>query len=219
MVTTPSGPELLARGPWESGQIVVKWRDEHFVPGEARSVAADEKIAALRERGSPSHDGLATRLHGHSVAADGTLHLTLQTLRWALRLVDGDASESMAALCVVRDAQGRWLAGRRADWVATWPGRWALGAGGAVDSRESPFDTLERELREEWSVEAEQVRGEALVLLPSRAVMFVGQAWLADGAVVTPDREHDEYEWWPADIDAWPDQADAPLRMMARMLG
>ncbi len=29
--------------------------------------------------------------------------------------------------------------------------------------------------------------------------MFVGQAWLAEGAdaAVTPDHEHDEFAWWP----------------------
>ena len=49
--------------------------------------------------------------------------------------------------------------------------------------------------------------------------MFIGQAWLPAGAEVTPDHEHDEYAWWPANVDDWPDEADAPLRMMARLLG
>ncbi len=106
----------------------------------------------------------------------------MQPLRWALRLVDGDASATISALCVVRDSEGRWLAGRRADWLASWAGRWALGAGGAVDEGESPFTTLTRELQEEWSVTAERVRGEALVRLPHNLIMFIGQAWLAAGA-------------------------------------
>ena len=58
----------------------------------------------------------------------------------------------MSALCVTRDADGRWLAGRRAAWLSSWAGRWALGAGGAVDLGENPVDTLTRELDEEWSV-------------------------------------------------------------------
>jgi len=124
----------------------------------------------------------------------------------------------MAALCAVRDAQGRWLAGRRAPWVASWPGRWALGAGGAVDLGESPFETLSRELEEEWSVTPERVQGEGLLLLPHGMVMFIGQAWLPDGAEVTPDHEHDVHAWWPADIDHWPAEADEPLRRMAAML-
>ena len=213
------GPELLARGPWAGHQIRVRWHEEHFAPGDEKSAAADEKIAALRDRGSPSHDGLAVRLDAFATTEDGILELTLQPLRWALRLVDSDASGSVAALCVTRDAEGRWLAGRRADWVSSWAGRWALGAGGAVDVGESPFDTLARELREEWSVEPERVQGEMLVRLPNHAVMFVGQAWLPAGAEVTMDPEHDEFAWWPADIDAWPDHADEPLRLMARLLG
>ena len=108
---------------------------------------------ALRERGSPCHDGLSTRLASFA-EVDGGLALELQPSRWALRLVDADASESLTALCVVRTEDGRWLAGRRAAWVSTWAGRWALGAGGAVDLGESPAETLPRELREEWQLEA-----------------------------------------------------------------
>jgi 8-oxo-dGTP diphosphatase len=124
----------------------------------------------------------------------------------------------VAALCVTRDSAGRWLAGRRAPWLSSWAGRWALGAGGAVDLGENPFDTLARELQEEWSVEPERVRGEALVRLPHHMIMFVGQAWLPAGAEVIPDHEHDAYAWWPADVDAWPAEADEPLRRMARLL-
>lgn len=219
MTAPPPGPELLARGPWDEGQVRVSWQEEHFTPSDEHTAAADAKIAALRERGSPSHDGLAVRMHAYSVAEDGALELTLQPLRWALRLVEHDASGSIAALCITRDAEGRWLAGRRADWVSTWAGRWALGAGGAVDPGESPFATLGRELHEEWSVSPERIQGEALVGLPNGAVMFVGQAWLPPGAEVTPDSEHDQHAWWPANVDDWPDEADAPLRMMARLLG
>ncbi|MEI2703208.1 MAG: NUDIX domain-containing protein [Baekduia sp.] len=215
----PAGPELLARGPWTAEQIRVSWIDEHFRPAPEHEAEADERIAALRDRGSPSHDGLAVRLDAFSATGDGALELALQPLRWALRLVEGDASASMAALCVTRAADGRWLAGRRSPWVASWAGRWALGAGGAVDIGESPFETLSRELREEWSVEAERVQAEMLVRLPNGAVMFVGQAWLPEGAEITMDHEHDEHAWWPADVDAWPDEADAPLRLMARMVG
>lgn len=216
-MTPTAAPVLLARGPWEPGDVRATWRDEHFeAPGDV-SDAADDAIRALQERGSPSHDGVAARLveyHEHN----GALHIVLQPLRWALRLVEDDASQSVAALCVTRDADGRWLAGRRAPWLASWAGRWALGAGGAVDLGENPVDTLARELEEEWSVRPARVRGEALVRLPHQMIMFVGQAWLPPGAEVAPDHEHDAFAWWPADVDAWPAEADEPLRRMAKLL-
>jgi 8-oxo-dGTP diphosphatase len=216
-VTAVSEPAILARGPWAPEQVEAVWREEPFTPGAGHVAAADAAISALRERGSPSHDGVAARLVEHE-EDHGRLRLHLQPVRWALRLVEGDASLSMAALCVTRAADGRWLAGRRAPWLSSWPGRWALGAGGAVDLGESPVDTLTRELREEWSVVPERVQGEALVRLPHKLVMFVGQAWLPQGAEVTPDHEHDEYAWWPAAIEDWPAEADEPLRRMAGML-
>jgi ADP-ribose pyrophosphatase YjhB (NUDIX family) len=144
--------------------------------------------------------------------------MELEPARWALRLNPGDASQSLAAMCVVRRSDGCWLAGRRAPWLATWAGRWALGAGGAVDAGENPSHTLGRELREEWSVDAERITVEALICLPNQLVMLVGLAWLPDGAQVVPDAEHDAFAWWPPEIDRWPAQADAPLRQTASML-
>ena len=78
--------------------------------------------------------------------------------------------------------------------------------------------TLTRELEEEWSVEPDRLRAEALVRLPHGLVMFIGMAWLPAGAEVTPDHEHDEYAWWPEDIGAWPEEATEPLRRMAELL-
>lgn len=213
----PLALEVLARGPWPLEQVSARWREEHFEPPPKHTEAADFAIAELRERGSPSHDGLAARLVDYRQGPAG-IELELQPLRWALRLVGGDASRSVAALCVTRAADGRWLAGRRAAWLASWAGRWALGAGGSVDLGESPADTLVRELEEEWAVAPERVQGEALIRLPHQLVMFVGQAWLAEGAEVTRDHEHDAHAWWPAEIDDWPAEAEEPLRRMARWL-
>jgi 8-oxo-dGTP diphosphatase len=216
---TAGAPEILARGPWELDRIRAEWLTQAYEPTGAQTEAADTAIRLLQDRGSPSHDGVAARLADYSVEDDGVC-IRLQPLRWALRLVPEDASQSLAALCVVRAADGRWLAGRRAPWVSSWAGRWALGAGGAVDLGESPAETLVRELREEWAVTPERVRGEALLRLPHKLVMFVGQAWLAEGIdeQVTPDEEHDRYAWWPADIDAWPAEAGEALPRMARWL-
>jgi 8-oxo-dGTP pyrophosphatase MutT (NUDIX family) len=211
-------PGILARGPWDPAAIEVTWRSESYEPAAETTEAADVALAALRARGSPSHDGLAARLASYDVA-EGRLVMELQPARWALRLLPGMASCSLAALCVVRSADGAWLAGRRAAWVATWPGRWALGAGGSVELDENPVHAMARELREEWSVEPDRLSAEALVLLDTGLAMLVGQAWLAEEATVTPDAEHDEFAWWPADVSQWPGEADEPLRRMASLLG
>jgi 8-oxo-dGTP diphosphatase len=208
---------ILARGPWLPSQIDVSWRQEPFTPDQDVIDAADRALDQLRDRGSPSHDGLAARLRDFEVV-DGRLRLECEPVRWALRLLSGDAMQSLSALCVVRSADGRWLAGRRAEWLATWSQRWALGAAGSVEVGENPADTLVRELREEWSVSPERVTVEALVKHSTGITMLIGQAWLPDGATVTPDAEHDDYTWWPADITRWPEQADAPLRLTAELL-
>jgi len=208
---------VLARGPWEPAQVDVAWREEPFEASGEATDAADLALDELRRRGSPSHDGFAARLVDFSTTSD-RLSLVLQPARWALRLIPDGAARSLSILCTVRAADGRWLAGRRAEWLASWAGRWALGAGGSVEVDENPVETMRRELLEEWSVEPERIRAEALVLLPSDVVMMVGQAWLADGATVTPDDEHDEFAWWPADPARWPDEAHDALRRTAALL-
>ena len=122
----PDEPALLARGPWRPDEVEVHWSDDHYDPPPARVEAADAAIAALRDRGSPSHDGLSARLVAHE-EHDGRLTLHLQPLRWALRLVEGDASLSVAALCVTRDGR-RPLAGRP-------PGAVAVVVAGALGAR------------------------------------------------------------------------------------
>jgi ADP-ribose pyrophosphatase YjhB (NUDIX family) len=212
------GRGILARGPWQSDQVEARWLDEAFEPPAEVEAQADAAVAGLRERGSPAHDGMATRLAGWR-EEDGRLVLDLQPVRWALRLVELDACDSLTALCVVRRTDGRWLAGRRAAWVSTWANRWALGAGGAVDLGESPAETLSRELHEEWQLEAERLTVEALVGLPNGVAMLVGLATVGDAADPVPDHEHDEWAWWPTEPDEWPAEADDRLRLMAKMLG
>jgi 8-oxo-dGTP diphosphatase len=216
-VARDPAPGILARGPWEADQVEARWLDAAYEPPDEVQRLADAAVADLRERGSPSHDGLATRLAGWREDA-GRLVLELQPSRWALRLVEGNACRSLTALCVVRAEDGRWLAGHRADWVSTWAGRWALGAGGAVDVGESPADTLSRELREEWRLQPERLSVEALVELPDGMAMLVGLATVEDACDPIPDHEHDEWAWWPADVGRWPEEADPRLRLMARLL-
>jgi 8-oxo-dGTP diphosphatase len=214
---TPPRPGLLARGPWRPEQVEAHWREDAYEPPPELERLADAAVDGLRERGSPAHDGLATRLVDWREEG-GRLRLELQPVRWALRLLEGQAADSLTALCVVRAADGRWLAGRRAAWVSVWANRWALGAGGAVDLGESPARTLSRELAEEWGLEPERLSVEALVALQNGMAMLVGLATVADTAQPGPDAEHDDWTWWPADVGRWPAEADERLKVMARML-
>jgi 8-oxo-dGTP diphosphatase len=209
-------PGILARGPWQRGQVAARWRDDSFEPDADQSAEADRAIAELQDRGSPAHDGLAARLCAFDAGAE-QLALELQPMRWSLRLGE-DAADSLSVLCVARDTAGRWLAGRRAPWVATWAGRWALGAGGSVEVGEDPVEALIRELEEEWSVTPDRLEVEALLSLPRGLAMLVGQAWLAEGVEVRRDAEHDAHAWWPPDPEAWPPEADPALRRMAALL-
>ena len=210
-------PRLLARGPWSPDRVEVFWRDDRFEPSAELSARADAEVDALRERGSPSHDGLAGRLAGYGTG-DDLLELELQPARWALRLVEGEANDSLTALCVVRSADGRWLAGRRASWVSSWRDRWVLGAGGGVEVGESPVSTLSRELWEEWQLEPDELRVEALIRLPNGMAMLVGLATVAADSEPIPDDEHEEFAWWPASVSSWPREADIRLRLMGKML-
>jgi len=207
---------ILARGPWSPGAVTTSWRDDAYQAPAAVDAAADATLAKLAERDSPTHDGLAARMHELTVGHQG-IDLICQPMRWSLRLLD-DAADSLSALCVVRDGDGRWLAGRRAAWVASWPGRWALGAGGSVEVGENPAETLPRELHEEWGLTPDPLTVEALVRVPSGMVLLVGLALVPARSEVVMDPEHDAYEWWPPDPDEWPEHADVPLRLMARLL-
>ncbi len=210
---------ILAHGHWTAEQVRANWRADEYVPTPEQSRVADEQIAALARRGSPSHDGLAARFVDVRHGEDG-VHFELQPTRWALRLVEGDNAGALSALCVVRRADGAWLAGRRAQWLSTWAGRWALGAGGAVDVGENPALTLVRELKEEWSLVPERLTVRAVFGDPSTMVMVVGVAWIPEGADadLVMDEEHDAHAWWPEDPADWPEEADAPLRAMAELL-
>jgi ADP-ribose pyrophosphatase YjhB (NUDIX family) len=196
----------------------VRWSEEPWQAPPALERQADAAIDELRRRSSPSHDGMAARLAGWRETGDGGLELEVEPVRWALRLVDHAETRSLTSLCVVRTEDGRWLAGRRAAWLATWAGRWALGAGGAVEVGENPAETLTRELEEEWQLVPSRMSVEALVLMPSGLAALIGLATVPSGAEPVPDAEHDELAWWPADVDEWPPDADPRLRRLARML-
>ncbi len=64
----------------------------------------------------------------------------------------------------------------------------------------------------------ERLTVEAMIDGLTGTMMLVGQAWLHDGAVVTPDSEHDEYAWWPAEPERWPAEGDAPLLALSALV-
>ncbi len=210
-------PTLLARGPWRPHAVSSTWLDEPWQPPADLNERADRAIEELGRRGSPTHDGLAARLVKCTSDENG-LALELQPSRWALRLVDSAEARSLTALCVVRSEDGRWLAGRRAQWLASWPGRWALGAGGAVEVGEDAAGTLARELEEEWQLVPTALSVEALVGLPAGPAMLVGLATVAADADPVPDDEHDEFAWWAPDPADWHGETDERLRRMATLL-
>lgn len=193
-----------------------RWLDEPYVYAPAAQRLADEALAELGERGSPNHEGAAARLAGFGATRAG-LSLTLQRAPWSARLLVHDKHDSLATVCVIRDARGRWLAGRRAEWLAIWPGVWMLGGAGGIEPGEDPVAALAREVEEEWSVAADRLSVEALVRLPDGIIWLVGQAWLPDGADPLADEEHDDHAWWPPHPSDWPAEARRELRDLGEL--
>ena len=65
-----SRPGLLARGPWRPDQVEAVWREDPYeVPASVERLA-DGAVEDLRERGSPAHDGMATRLAAWEAGGD-----------------------------------------------------------------------------------------------------------------------------------------------------
>ena len=112
----------------------------------------------------------------------------------------GRARRRSPALCVVRDADGRWLAGRRAPWVATLGrplgarrrrrGRGRRGPGARRSTRE---------LAEEWSVEPERADGRGARRACPTGMVDAGRPGLAARRAPRSrrDHEHDAHAWWP----------------------
>jgi 8-oxo-dGTP diphosphatase len=138
-------------------------------------------------------------------------------VRWSLRLVAGGAADSLFVHCLLRDDDGRWLAGRRAPWLAVLPGAWHLGAAGSVGAHEDPVATIRQELDEEWGLAAERLTLAALLADGSGQTVLLAVAGLTGRPEPRPNREHDAWAWWPADPGAWPDAAAPDLRQAVRL--
>ena len=174
MATSLPAPQLLARGPWAPAQVEARWRDEQYErPGrEGRSrrrrrsrhcASAARRATTASPRGSSRHRERGRPAdHGAPAGPLGAAPRRGRRQRIGRR--------------AVRHARRRGPLARRAPRAVagSWAGRWALGAGGAVDVGEIPADTLARELRRGVERRARAAAREALVRLPHRLVMFVG---------------------------------------------
>jgi 8-oxo-dGTP diphosphatase len=209
---------VLAHGPWSADRVTSRWLGEHYRYGEAAQAEATRALQRLADRGSPSHEGVSARLASWT-ATDGALELELQPAPWSSRLLEGDKHGACAVVCVVRADDGRFLAGRRAPWLAIWPDVWMLGGAGGIDLGEDVTAALSREVREEWRAEPVGPPSiEAIVQLPDGMLWIVGQAWLAPGTKIVADEEHAAWAWWPADHRRWPEETRRELRDLAALL-
>ena len=152
-----AGPGILARGPWAPDDVERALARGAVRAAPAATEAADAALDELRERGSPSHDGLAARLPSlrgrrrpprARAAADplGAAAARTATPRRACR---------RSASCARPTAAG-WPDAARPGW-RPGPGAGRSGPAARSSVGENPADTLVRELREEWSVTPERI--------------------------------------------------------------
>ena len=210
-VRRPARPRPLGPGPgrMRAGARTTYEPDAGATRGRRRGDrrAARARLAEPRRAG-----GAAGRLRGD---ADGTRRSSSSPRAGRCGWSRATPRARSRRSCVARAADGRWLAGRRAAWVASWAGRWALGAGGAVEVGETPADTLVRELEEEWSVPPERLPVEALVCPPTGLVHARRPGLAARGRRERRPRRRARRVRLVAGRrrPAGPAEADEPLRM------
>ena len=183
-------------------------------PTPPDTAAADAAIAALRERGSPSHDGLAARLADFRAAR----RPGARAAAGALVAAAGRQRRDAQRLGAVRRARRRGPLARGAPrGVARVLGRAAgrSAPAGAVEVGEQPVDAMTRELEEEWSVAPARLSVEALAGaeragLPRRARVAAGGR-RGRAATTSTTRTPGGR---PTSSD-WPDEADETVRRMA----
>ena len=176
-----------------------------FVPEHPRVAEVDERWAAFRERVPAAFDGRVMHVFGvHRNGHGGVvMHLVETAYRYyAVQAPDFDLGVRPLGAKGITWRDGRVLMGRRAAWVAGYPGAWEFAPGGVVEPGESPARTVVRELREETGVEAAREPVAAALLLDARLRCWelVHRIEAAASAGPASD-EYDELRWCdPADL-------------------
>ena len=213
-------PGILARGPWQAGPgrgALARGRRSSPAPSAPRPPTTRSPRCGPRLAHPRRARRAARRLRAHD---DGRLALELQPMRWSLRLVREDASASLAALCVVRDSDGRWLAGRRAR-VGRVAGPGAGRSAPAARSRSARTRSRRSRAssRRSGRSSPSALTVEALVCLPNRLVMLDRPGLAARGrrghaATTSTTRTPGGRATSPTG----PSEADRALRHMATLL-
>ncbi len=113
-------PAILARGPWAADQIEARWLERPSTRRPRWTAPPTPPFAACASAARPLTTGWPRGSPGGARSTTGCV-LDLQPSRWALRLVEGNACDSLTALCVVRSAR-RSLAGGAARRAGSRPG-------------------------------------------------------------------------------------------------
>ena len=130
-----------------------------YEPSAEKTAAADRVIAELRGRGSPVARRRRRPARRASPSVTDGLHLDLEEMRWALRLI-GDASGALSR--AVRRARPRGPLARRPPRRSGWRAGRACGRSAPaarLTRARTPRSRSDASCSEEWSVEPERLAG------------------------------------------------------------
>jgi ADP-ribose pyrophosphatase YjhB (NUDIX family) len=188
------GRRILLRRP-----PVVHVAEGPFVPEHPRVAEVDERWAAFRERVPAAFDGRVMHVIGAHRNGHGgvVMHLVETAYRYyAVQEPGFDLGVRPLGAKGVTWRDGRVLMGRRAAWVAGYPGAWEFAPGGVVEPGESPARTVARELREETGIEVAREPIAAALLLDARLRCWELVHRVEAGEAAGPaSDEYDEIRW------------------------
>ena len=171
---------IVARGPWQPEQVRVTWLHDAYEPPAEVDRLADSAVDALRERGSPCHDGLSTRLASFAEVDGG---LVAGAAAVALGAAPGGGRRLGEPHRALRGAyRGRALARRAPRRVGVHLGG-PLGArarAGRWTSARARPRRCRASCARSGSSRPQSLSVEALVGLPNGMAMVVGLATVAD---------------------------------------